>query len=321
MNFRQLKAHLKTPKPRRLYYLYGSDPYLTYQSEKAIVSRFLKYPDMLMDFNVSTVTDTEISRALQDTSPDGSSYVVFVRGVGESKSRELVSWVNSPNPGCVAVFCAEEQPNRQNELFASFGKDSGVVNCEPPDAYQDSYRAMILSEISDRGLKFSDEQVNRLIEHYGNNCFGIAADLDKLVLFKDCSDFNDKFDKLLGVNRSYGVFDLANFVAHKALFLSFQAYDGLKAARTAVHSIFGAIEWQLRVVYKYLQNATVPPQRLAEILGVSPFYMPRIINQAQKWNTKKLSIVLSNLGIVSQLANRGYDQDVVFRIFLWSTVS
>lgn len=306
LNLSALWRHLEKEEPHPFYLFYGQDEF---RKERALERiKEILIPESARELNYQVFYADEAS-PLQILESARSMPFLFERRLvvvrrtdafSPKQTAHFLPYLDDPSPSTCLIFLAESPDFRQ--LFFKRLKESGVGLRF--DLLRDEELLRWLKAMAqEMKLKISLQACAHLVEIVGNKLMDLYSELEKLAIAFPGKRVGVEEVKTLAIHsRSYSIFQLVDEIFHKRIERALIALDGFLqgADREALLRIIGMMNRQVRLLWqlKWLGDEEIKHHQIAKKLGVPPFSVRRLIQQARLWRAKDLEEII---GLLSEL--------------------
>ena len=219
--------------------------------------------------------------------------LVMIREVGGLRAREterLLPYLKSPVETTSLVLSGEKVDGRLN-FFKSLKAAAVVVDCAPLEPRVLS--EWIAEQAKILGLRLEDGASEALHVASAGNLAVISRELEKLVDYLDPITRVTAADveAVRGADAGGTVWDVLNRLARKDREASLRAVGKILDAGEPPLRLVGLLAYQWRQVWKTREqlNRRVPEMGLARILGIPPFRVRSLVEQAKIFTEDELA--------------------------------
>ena len=289
-------APLRDGDPGPLYFLHGKERYLLDRAVDLLRARVLDA--RTRDFNYELFYGKEagasrIVQAARTLPMMAKRRLVLVRDADEMKADELaglIGYISAPAPESCVVFVGEKIDQRM-KFFTAFKKHGVLVKLDP--LYERQLPDFVRGEARARGVTLEADALQLVVDEIGAELGQLADAVERLAIFvgerKQVSA--EDVEQVVATTRQRSVFELANAVG-----------EGDRAhALTVLSSMLGARESGVRVVAMLARHVRqlwlaaeliakgAGKMELASALGIPPFFVDGIMDQARRFSRAQLT--------------------------------
>ncbi len=280
---------------RRVYLLYGNEPYLR-TSYRKMLKNALTGDSAAAGMNLLEAEGKEKSlpelSAFTSTLPFlADRRVVFLNDTGLFKeaSEGYTEWIESLPETAVVVF-SEESVDKRNRLYKKVAEIGHAAEMMHPD--EEKLGKWILSWLKKRGLGITRDAYGLLMLSVGDDMESVEQDLEKLSAYCLGKAGVERADveAVMKTRLSNRIFDFIAEVAAKRRAKALDLYYDLIALREAPLRILYLISSQFRQLLfaSALQKEGVPESEMAAMLSVRPFAVRRLLSQAASFRNGEI---------------------------------
>jgi len=287
-----LLADVKAGKLAPIYVLHSEHPILIDRVVAAI--RDAAVPPEARGFNYDVVEGkprgAQIVALAQTLPMMAARRMVFVRDLAQLPADEaepLLAYLAKPNPSTVLVAVTSKLDKRL-KLFAQLSKKGLLHVLQAPRQLAPWVRA----EAQARGVKLDGAAVSRLVDAVGSDLSRLALVVEQLGLYAgDRPVTADDVDELVAETRERSVFELTDAIGAADRTRALTAVAALcdqRESAVGVVVMLARYVRQLSLVHA-LRAEDVPRSAWAGKLGVPPFVVDKLINQARGYAPRVLA--------------------------------
>ncbi len=288
-------ATLRDGEPGPLYFIHGKERYLVDRAVDLLRARLLDA--RTRDFNYELFYGKEagaarIVQAARTLPMMARRRLVLVRDADEMKADELgglVPYVSAPAPETCLVFVGEKVDARL-KFFTAFKKTGELIKLDP--LYERQLPDFVRGGARARGVQLGPDAVQLVVDEVGAELGQLADAVERLAMFvgerKRVSA--DDVVEVVATTRQRSVFELANAVGEGQRERALAALGSLLGARESGVRIVAMLARHLRqpwVAHEWLAGGGSKGQ-LAQVLGIPPFFVDGIAEQARRFERPRL---------------------------------
>lgn len=279
---------------RPVYAIVGTSDILTSEAVTAVRKRVLTHaPDFNRDeLRADDVPVERILEAAQTLPMMAERRFVHVSDVHKLKAdaqERLAQYVTAPADTTVLVLSGEKVDGRR-KLGQTLKKKKAIFTFDPPKQW--ALTDWIEERAETRGVELDRDAAGLLGDFVGAEVGPIDRALEKLSLFagEPRRITAEDVQEVVAPTRVNSIFDLTDAVGGRdlgrATLLLRNALEGGESGLM----VLAMISRQLRQLmqYKLLSDRRMPNAELARALGVKPFFMSRIAEQARRYELREL---------------------------------
>lgn len=321
--------------------------YLCYGPEKYRVRSFIQtLMDTIMEpehreFAVSKydLAETSLSTVLSDAEtlpfmvPKKliiATNALFFTGAKESAKVEhnldhLIEYLKSPVDYTVIVFTvdADKLDERKKIVKALKDRDAALpfIALTPEELQQ-----WVAQQASKAGFTFADGAAELLILYTGGHLQALSGEIEKISLYigQDGRVTKEHIDQLVSRSTEQNVFILIEDIVQLRLDRAFVILEELLKQKEEPIKILMLIARQFRIIMqvKELSKQGYSGQQIASQIGIHPYAVKVAEGQARKFDSGKLSSILSQLADLDyQMKSGKIDKVLGLELFLLKLAS
>jgi DNA polymerase-3 subunit delta len=289
-------APLREGEPGPLYLVYGKEHYLVERAVEILKQRVLD--PRTKDFNAELFhgKDADPGRIVQAarTLPMmAKRRFVLLRDADEMKAdalAQLVSYVQAPAKETCLVLTAEKVDQRL-KLFTVWKKQGVMLKLDP--LYERQLPGFVREEARARNVKLEPGAAELLCDEIGADLGQLVDAIDRLGLYAgDRAVSARDVEEVVASSRQRSVFELAEAVGEgdRARCLTvLSAMIGARESGVRVVAMLARHVRQLWTAQELMQKGRPSKFDLAGALGIPPFFVDGLMNQARKVDAPKLA--------------------------------
>ncbi|HEY8529599.1 MAG TPA: DNA polymerase III subunit delta [Paenibacillaceae bacterium] len=335
MNSRQLFRELRDGRIRPVYVCHGEETYLLNEFAERLIQAAVQPEQREMAVIRFDTAETPLDEILDEaeTPPFFTARkVVLVRdaavfgagkAAGEVRAERLLKYAESPLESTVLVFLLPGvKPDERKKIVKAF-RDKGLIFAFPPLS-ETELKAWLERRAERQGRTADAEAVAELLRRVGPAMGDLAAEMDKLCLHAGPGGRVDAeaVRRLVPVSAEQSVFGLAEEIAalrpDRAVALLRELLKRREEPIRLVALLVSQFRNMLHV--KELTRKGMPQQRIASELGLHPYAVRRIGEQAARFSTERLIRILERLAELDHDMKTGrVDKALGLELFLLRT--
>lgn len=293
-----VKDDIKNKSLKKVYLLYGDEPYLVNYYRDLLVQTVLgkKISELSGDMNftrfVGTATDVKKAGSSIGTMPFfAEKRVVLLEGTGWfAKSNEEAALMVKTIPDSTCVIFVEKDIDKRNAVYKAVEKCGHAAFF--PEQQPEEIQKWIVAKVGANHQKITNGAVDALIKCAGLNMTAISTELDKIYAYcmeKEAIGRED-VEALCHVKAEDRVFDMIMFMATKKRAEALKLYYNLLELREPPAGILALIERQFRILIavKPLAGKGMKKNQIADELGLKPFVVDKAMSQARFFSQRDL---------------------------------
>ncbi len=294
----ELLAEVLAGRLDPMYVLHSEHPILIERVVSAV--RDAVVPPAARGFNYDIVegkpTGARIVALAQTLPMMAQRRLVYVRDLSAmpaDAAEPLLSYLAKPNPSTVIV-CVTTKLDKRIKLYAQLAKKRYLHVLEAPRQLAPWVRA----EAKHRAVQIDAAAINRLVDTVGSDLSRLALTVDQLGLYAGARPVtSDDVDELVADTRERTVFELTDAIGAadrpRALAAVASLCDQRESAVGVVVMLARHVR-QLALVYT-LRETNVPRPSWAQMLGVPPFIVDKLVAQARSYSPRALATATQRL--------------------------
>jgi DNA polymerase III subunit delta len=289
-------ATLREGEPGPLYFIHGKERYLVDRAVDILRARVLD--PRTRDFNYELFYGKEagaarIVQASRSLPMMAKRRLVLVRDADDMKADELaalISYVQSPSPETCLVFVGEKIDSRM-KFFTAFKKTGELIKLDP--LYERQLPDFVRGEARARGVKIDADAVTMIVGEIGAELGQLADAVERLAIFVGDKKQVSAADvvEVVATTRQRSVFELANAVGEGNREKALAMLGSMLAAKESGVRIIAMLARHLRqlwIAHDFLKGGGARGQ-LAAVLGIPPFFVDGIADQARRFDRPRLT--------------------------------
>lgn len=296
MKYNQLVKNLEEGKIPPLTLLVGEEKYLTQEA----LDRFIRFvvPPESRGFNLEILDAGEagaqrVRDALGTLPFLGGRRLVIIRNFenfreGEKEST-LSRYFEKPDPSIVVVLTAISL-EKKKKIKALLDKYAEVVEMKSLKA--DETKAWISKKALSLGKNIDMDAMDHLLHCVGTRLEFLHNELEKAVAYVgDRKEITrEDLKDLVGDLHVESIFALTDGVSEKNVEKALKALRNIMAHGSEPLPILGMLARQFRLLWqaKWLGGANTPPPQIASTIGISPYFVRSLIQQAKRFSEGEL---------------------------------
>ncbi len=285
-----------------LYYFHGDEPYLIERGVKRLVQ--IAAPADTRDFNMDVYygkdcSGDEILAAAQTLPMFAERRVVLVKRSGELSTaamEKLAGYVEDPSPSTCLIFEGEKIDQRK-KFFLEVKKHGNLVELKRP--YENQLGQFIREEAALHGKRIEPAAMEALIFLVGNNLHELAAEIEKVALFIGVRDTIGMTDirEIVSDTRVDSIFELTDAVGRKDLARALRTLNTILRDGEAPLMVLAMLSRHFRQLWRVgeLSDKGVTSAEIAKAVGINPYFLKGIMEQARNYRVTELKGVFELL--------------------------
>lgn len=290
---KQIAEDIKKNSLRQIYLLYGEERYLRRQYKEKLRAALCAGDDAMnthfyegKDVPVGEIID------LAETLPFlAERRVIFITDSGLFKSggEKLAEYLTAPNETTFFVF-TENEIDKRSKLYKTVQSKGYAADFAAQD--EKTLKRWIAGTLAKDGKKVTENTVQLILTKTGTDMDNIQSELEKLVSY--CMDreviTDEDVETVCTTRVSSRIFDMINAIADKKQKTALELYYDLLALKEPPMRILFLIARQCNMLLqaKELKAAGHDNRTIGAKIGVPPFVVQKVLNQASKFKTSVL---------------------------------
>lgn len=216
-----------------------------------------------------------------------SRRLIIVKGFEKYSAGELermLPYVKDPVPSTVLVFLAQKVDSRL-KFFQEFKKRGQIYQFAAP--YANELPQWVMNEARDSKVQIDPMAASLIVEVIGTDLLLLKGAIDKLALY--CHDTGivtvREVETLITYTRVESIFDLTDAIGYRNLEKAMAILQRMLMNREPPLRIVAMINRHLRQIWmaKELQAERADSDTIAKEVGISPYFVKKLLGQAEKF--------------------------------------
>lgn len=279
-------------------------------------------PDLNLELlDGRSLSPAALSAALRTQPLLGGEKLVIIRDfeVVTEEQEQLISFLKDISPDLKVVFCAAAIDKRSK--FYKFIDGAGeVVEFKPYAPWeQDQLTAWIRERVAEQGKKISPGAARVLQEIAGSNLRLLSGEIGKIVTYiGDRAEIAEEDVLSLAAAGEASAFSLMDALRDKDLKKSLALFQVLLKNKEDIFSLMGLMSSQYRLMLqvKSLGGRETDPNRIARLIGGSPYYIRKCSSNLGRFTLAELKQDLARLLAAGQKIKTGELQTTVLELLM-----
>jgi len=335
MSSRQLFRELRDGKIRPLYVCHGEETYLLNEFADRLIQAAVEPEHREMAVIRFDTAETPLDAILDEaeTPPFFTERkVILVRdagvfgagkAAGEPRADRLLAYAESPLESTVLVFLMPGGKPDERKKNVKALREKGLIFAFPPLS-ETELQSWLARRAERQGRTAEDEAVAELLRRVGPVMGDLAAEMDKLCLHAGPGGRvnAESVRRLVPVSVEQSVFGLAEEIAALRTDRAVALLRELLRRREEPVRLVALLVSQFRNMLhvKELTRRGMPQQRIAAELGLHPYAVRRIGEQAARFSPERLIRILERLAELDHDMKTGrVDKALGLELFLLRT--
>jgi len=295
---------IQSGKISPLYLFFGSEEYLIKDTLNQAIEILVDPSSKDFNFNIYHAEVSSPSDILDTarTLPFMTKHrVIIIKRIDAAKqtfmeNRQLLNYLESPYKETCIIFTAREIDQRK-KFFKSISKTGKTVHFKKLKTYQTAKWIMERSKAN--GYRIDSSASEYLADAFNNNLKRINTELEKIFLYsgEKKSIDSDTVQLVAGNPKVESIFDLTESIGEKNIDNSLSKMENLLSHGALPLQTLGMITRQFRLIWqaKVLSKKKVSPNEISSKIRVPPYFVGKIISQAEKFTRKNLIYAFERL--------------------------
>jgi len=283
-------------------YLFGEESFLVERATKLLLDRAID--PSLKDFNFNLFYGNEskgvdIADAAQTLPMFADRRAVLVKraeSLTAAACEVLLPYIQSPAAGTCLVFTGAKIDQRK-KFFVELKKHGVLV--EFKRLYDNKLAGFIQSESTVHGKPIDSNAADLLSFLIGNNLQELSSQIEKLVVYAGSRPRITLEDvrAVASNSKAFTVFELARYLCVKDLNNTLKSLDTLFRNGEDTPMMIGALSRHFRQLWRVreLAECKVSKSEIGRAVGINPYFMDDMIDQARNFNRVELRRIFSEL--------------------------
>ncbi|MEJ2525771.1 MAG: DNA polymerase III subunit delta [Desulfuromonadales bacterium] len=292
MPLSDLHKILAEPPVPPLILLYGAENYFVEQGWQAV--RDAVVPSDSRDFNLTVFhgKDLQSSAVIEQalTLPIFTAQrLVVVKNLHEARADQLdglLDYVADPVPETVLLLTAEKIDARR-KLFQVLKKNGVAIEFKA--IYDNQLPGFVRQVATQHRLTLTAEALRLFCKRVGTNLAAVAGEMEKLAGYLGERDLaeHDDVAAIVSDTRIESIFDLTDAMGQGDRSTALQLLDRLLAEGQPPLMVLAMMTRHFRQMWKIsaLTEQRVPAKDLPRQVGVSPYFLKGLMQQAARFDT------------------------------------
>jgi DNA polymerase-3 subunit delta len=308
MSLRELQNILKAGPAPGLILLYGQEPFFIEEGIQAILDATVLPENR--DFNLTRFHGRDFKAV--DAVDQARTFPVFaacrlviIKHIHEATTEQLdglLAYVEDPVPETVLLLTAEKIDARR-KIYQVLKKNGAVY--EFKKIYDNQLPSFVRDLAKSKNVSFTGGGLKLFCKRVGTNLVEVQGELEKLVGYlgeRDLADEND-VAAIVSDTRVESVFDLTDALGQGDCATALHLLDRLLAEGQAPLMVLAMMVRHFRQMWKLseLMDKKIAQNDLPRLVGVSPFFLKGLMQQAGRFNRQHYRQVF-NLFLMTDLA-------------------
>jgi len=285
-----------------LYYFHGDESYLIERGVKRLLDMTVS-PDS-RDFNLNTYygkecKGEEIVTASQTLPMFAERRAVLVKRSGDLSAAALeilTEYIADPSPSTCLIFEGDKIDQRKR-FFVEMKKHGNLV--ESKRLYENQLGPFIREEAAGFGKKMEAAAAEMLIYLAGNNLQEIAAEVEKVAIFVGNREIITVADirEIVSDTKVDSIFELTDSIGRRDLGKALRNLNTILRDGEAPLMVMAMLTRHFRQLWrvKELCDKRLPPNEIGKAVGINPFFIKGIVDQARNYRISEFRGIFERL--------------------------
>jgi DNA polymerase-3 subunit delta len=301
---------------KSLYVIFGQDSFLVRQQADTLLNQLL-VPDQrdmaLYQPEADKAVGAEILDELRTLPFLAERRVVFIKDAEpfvNAYGELLETYLDSPSPTGVLILTVESWDKRK-KLAKKVAGDNHAELIEIGEIKPWNMQRFVSEYAQNKGVRLGSGAADLIVELVGNVPGRVAAEIDKLILFKHPAKtiLAEDVENLIGNNRVFDAFEVVESLSGQN---RQQAFDRLRrmfqADRDTEYTVIGAFAFHFRRLFrvKAMIEKGESEQAALKKAGITwPKIQEKFLPQLRRYSLRGLGQLLVELGAMDYQAKTG----------------
>ncbi len=294
---------IKAGNIKPIYFLMGDEPYYIDKIagfiDKTVLSEEERSFNQVTLYGKETSIEDIISHAKRYPMMAERQVVIVKEAQHLSRNIEqLLGYVEHLQPTTVLVVCYKyKKLDKRKKLHKAISRHGMLF--ESKKLYENQVVDWIRRVLSGKGYRITPKAAALLVEYLGTDLSKIDNDLQKLFLVvpKESVITEDLIEKHIGISKDYNNFELKKAIAERNMtkasrivhyFSQNPKENPFVVTVTLLHNFFSQL-----LQYHGLNDHS--PKSVAQVLGISPYFVGEYQSAARNYPMKRVSHIISGL--------------------------
>lgn len=278
-----------------LYWIFGKERYLVDRAVAVLKDKVLEPATRDFNYDALQAREAGVDRILSTarTLPMmARRRFVLVREADVLEAKDLerfLPYIAAPAPETCLVFVAEKADQRL-KFFTAFKKQGVLLKLDQLTERQ--LPGFVRQELVRRGLRSGPGAAEMLVAEVGADLGQMVDAIERLQLYLGSRKEMrvEDVEEVVTSTRIRSVFELSDGIGEGNLGRAMQALGSLLKAREPALRILAMIARQVRLLLQTRSaiDEKVPKGRLLETLGLPPFVVDKLLEQARRFDAPSL---------------------------------
>lgn len=308
MSLHELKNILQAGSLPGLILLYGQESYFVEEGLQAIRNAVVRQEDR--DFNLTQFHGRDFKA--NDVVEQARTFPVFadrrlviIKNVHEASADQLdglQSYIEDPVPETVLLLTAEKIDARR-KIYQVLKKTGTAI--EFKKIYENQLPTFVRDLAKTLNVTLTGEGLKLFCKRVGTNLIEVQGELEKLVGYLGDRDLADENDvaAIVSDTRIESVFDLTDALGQGDISTALKLLDRLLSEGQAPLMVLAMMTRHFRQMWKIkeLTAQKVPQNEFPKRVGVSPYFLKGLLQQASRFSSQNYRQVFDQF-LITDLA-------------------
>lgn len=302
MSLRELQNIIQAGSLPGLILLYGPESYFIEEGLKLIRDAVVDAGSR--DFNLTQyqgrdIKPGEVVEQARTFPVFAERRLVIIKNVQEASADQLeglLAYLEDPVPETVLLLTAEKIDARRK--FYQILKKSGKA-IEFKKIYENQLPSFVREQAKSLNVTLTGEGLKLFCKRVGTNLVEVQGELEKLAGYLGERDIADEKDvaAIVSDTRIESIFDLTDAIGEGDISSALHLMDRLLAEGQAPLMVLAMMTRHFRQMWKVreLVAQNVPQSEFPKRVGVSPYFLKGLMQQARRFDNQQYRLVFSQL--------------------------
>jgi DNA polymerase-3 subunit delta len=302
MSLRELQNIIQAGSLPGLILLYGPESYFIEEGLKLIRDAVVDAGSR--DFNLTQyqgrdIKPGEVVEQARTFPVFAERRLVIIKNVQEASADQLeglLAYLEDPVPETVLLLTAEKIDARRK--FYQILKKSGKA-IEFKKIYENQLPSFVREQAKSLNVTLTGEGLKLFCKRVGTNLVEVQGELEKLAGYLGERDIADEKDvaAIVSDTRIESIFDLTDAIGEGDISSALHLMDRLLAEGQAPLMVLAMMTRHFRQMWKVreLVAQNVPQSEFPKRVGVSPYFLKGLMQQARRFDNHQYRLVFNQL--------------------------
>lgn len=302
MSLRELQNIIQAGSLPGLILLYGPESYFIEEGLKLIRDAVVDAGSR--DFNLTQyqgrdIKPGEVVEQARTFPVFAERRLVIIKNVQEASADQLeglLAYLEDPVPETVLLLTAEKIDARRK--FYQILKKSGKA-IEFKKIYENQLPSFVREQAKSLNVTLTGEGLKLFCKRVGTNLVEVQGELEKLAGYLGERDIADEKDvaAIVSDTRIESIFDLTDAIGEGDISSALHLMDRLLAEGQAPLMVLAMMTRHFRQMWKVreLVAQNVPQSEFPKRVGVSPYFLKGLMQQARRFDNQQYRLVFNQL--------------------------